>query len=119
MTAAARRRAYRFGRIAEALCVVSLRLRGYRVLARRFDAGVGEIDIIARRGGVLAVIEVKARSDDLAETPLGARQRARIERAAQAFLGRRPQLAALDLRFDLMTVQPWRPPRHLTDAWRP
>ena len=34
-------RAYRFGRFAETVCVWWLRVRGYRVLARRFDAGVG------------------------------------------------------------------------------
>ena len=61
MSQAPRRRAYRFGHLAETLCVWSLRLRGYRVLARRFDARVGELDIIAWRAGVLAFIEVKAR----------------------------------------------------------
>ena len=59
-----RRRAYRFGRFAESLCVWSLRLRGYRVLARRFAVAVGEIDIVAQRGATLAVIEVKARQRD-------------------------------------------------------
>ncbi len=61
MSQAPRRRAYRFGQFAETLCVWSLRLRGYSVLARRFDARVGELDIVARRGGVLAIVEVKAR----------------------------------------------------------
>ncbi len=118
-TRLARRRAYRYGRRAETLCVWWLRLRGYQVLARRFDAGVGEVDIIARRGGTLAMIEVKARERGDAEDTLTARQRARIERAAEAFRGRRPQHAGLDVRFDLMVVQPWRLPRHHADAWRP
>ena len=119
VTALARRGAYRFGRFAETLCVWSLRARGYRVLARRFDAGVGEIDIVARRRGVLAVIEVKARRRGDGDETLRPRQRARIERAAEAFLAHRAECAGLDVRFDLMVVRPYRPPRHVTDAWRP
>lgn len=119
MTSGSRRRAYRFGWFAETLCVWWLRLRGYTVLARRYDAGVGEIDIVARRGNTLAVIEVKARRDSGDGDLLTRRQRARIERAAEAFVARQRRHAACDMRFDLMTVHPWRPPRHLTDAWRP
>jgi putative endonuclease len=46
------------------------------------------------------------------------RQQRRIARAAEAFLSVRPELAVLDLRFDVMVVQPRRLPRHLTGAWR-
>ena len=56
-----RRRRGRFGRLAESLCVWHLRARGFRVLARRYRAPVGEIDIIGRRGRLVAFIEVKAR----------------------------------------------------------
>lgn len=115
-----RRVAERFGRHAETFCVWWLRLRGYRVLARRFVAGVGEIDIVARRGSLLAVVEVKARADfQNGESPLTSRQRGRIHRAAEVFLARFPRFANHDVRFDLMLVRPWRVPRHLTDAWRP
>ena len=58
---AARRRAWRCGLLAETLCVVWLRILGYRVPAQRLRTPVGEIDILARCGDVLAVIEVKAR----------------------------------------------------------
>lgn len=114
-----RRRAWRYGRLAEALCAWSLRLRGYRILARGFRVPVGEIDIVARRGRILAMVEVKAR-DDLATAveAVDRRQRRRILRAAGAFLAMRPACAALEVRFDLMVVRPWRPPLHLTDAWR-
>ncbi len=122
MSQAPRRRAYRFGQFAETLCVWSLRLRGYSVLARRFDARVGELDIVARRGGVLAIVEVKARraGDDGDDGDmLTTHQCSRIERAAEAYVARHRQLAGLDMRFDLMVVRPWRPPRHLADYWRP
>ncbi len=116
---AARRRAWRHGRRAEALCVWSLRLRGYRILARGFRAPVGEIDIIARRGDLLVLIEVKARSS-LAEAAeaVTPRQRLRIRRAAELYLARHPALARLSVRFDAMLLTPWRPPVHVVDAWR-
>lgn len=116
---ARRRRAWRRGRFAELACAIDLRLRGYRVVARRLRCPSGEIDIVARRGGTLAVIEVKARASTAeAAEAITRRQRGRITRAAGWMLQRRPDLADLDLRFDVMLVTPWRWPRHLRDAWR-
>ena len=115
----ARRAAFRRGHAAERLCVWSLRLRGYRVLARRFRVPAGEIDLVARRGRVVAAIEVKARdSFDEAAEAVTRHQRRRIGRALEHFLGTRPDLAGLDLRFDVMLVVPGRLPRHIRDAWR-
>ncbi len=114
-----RRRARHFGRLAESLCAWHLRLLGYRIVARGFRTKVGEIDIVARRGGVLAVVEVKGREDmATAAESLGNRQRRRIARTAEAFVKARPGFARLDIRFDVMLVRPWRLPRHLTGAWR-
>jgi putative endonuclease len=116
---AERLRAWRRGRLAETLCVWHLRLRGYRVLARGYRVPVGEIDIIARRGGVLAAIEVKAR-DSLAAAAeaIAPRQRRRVARAFEHFLAGQQQLAGLTLRFDVMLVARGRLPRHLRNAWR-
>jgi Predicted endonuclease distantly related to archaeal Holliday junction resolvase len=58
-----RQRAWRRGRKAESLALLALRLVGYRILARDHRTAPGEIDIIARRGTILAFIEVKARAD--------------------------------------------------------
>ncbi len=114
-----RRRAQRYGRLAETACVWHLRLLGYRILARGFRTPVGELDIVARRSGVLVVVEVKARGDlSTAAESLGPRQRGRIARAASAFQQARPSCAGLDVRFDVMLVRPWRLPVHLPDAWR-
>ena len=114
-----RQRAQRRGRVAEWLCLWHLRLRGWRILARGWRCPSGEIDILARRRGVLAVIEVKSRGEiDAAASALGPRQRRRIARAAEAFLLSRPDLAPLDLRFDLMLVAPLRLPSHWQGAWR-
>ena len=113
-----RYRAWRRGRVAEALCLWHLRLRGWRILARDYRVGVGEIDIIARRGAVVAAIEVKARGSfaEAAEavTP---RQRRRVARAFAQFLAGRAGLALLTQRFDVMLVAPRRLPRHIPNAW--
>jgi len=115
-----RLRAWRYGWLGETLGALVLAAKGYRVLARRWKTAAGEIDIVARRRGVLVFVEVKARRDaDSAIAAIGPRQRHRIERAAGAFVGRRPELAGLDWRFDVMLVTPWGLPRHLKNAWRP
>lgn len=114
-----RRAAERRGKSAERLCLWYLRLKGYRILARRYKTPVGEVDLIARRGSVLAAIEVKARADlEIAGEAITPRQQRRVSRALTHFLGRRPDLAGLAARFDVMLVAPRRWPRHLSDAWR-
>ncbi len=114
-----RQRARRRGRLAEWLCLWHLRLHGWRIIARGWRCPSGEIDILAQRRGVLAVIEVKSRGEfDAAASALLPRQRRRITRAAEAFLSSRPDLAGLGLQFDLMLVAPFRLPRHWQGAWR-
>jgi putative endonuclease len=116
---ARRQRAQRRGRLAEWLSLWHLRLHGWRIVARGWRCPSGEIDILAQRGGVLAVIEVKSRGEiGNAALALAPRQRRRIARAAEAFLLSRPDLARLDLRFDLMLVAPLRLPKHWRGAWR-
>ena len=114
-----RRRAELRGRWAERLCLWTLRLKGYRILARGYRVRAGEIDILARRGGVIAAVEVKARPNEaLALEAVTPHQRRRIGRAAAHFLSGRPEFQHLSLRFDVMLVLPGRFPRHLRDAWR-
>lgn len=113
----------RRGRWAEFLCVVRLWLTGWTVLEHRLrpgrGVGAGEIDIVAQRGRTLAFIEVKARPDaETALTAVSPVQQARLTRAAEAYLARRPQLAELELRFDVMIVAGTWWPRRIVDAWR-
>jgi putative endonuclease len=108
------------GRRAERLARWLLQAKGYAILGSRVRVATGEIDLIARRGDLVAFVEVKARArPEEALAALGPRQRRRIERTAEAFLAGRPDLAQHRLRFDLVTWRPWRLPRHLPDAWRP
>jgi len=114
-----RLKARRRGRIAEHLCRWHLRLRGWRILACDWRCPSGEIDILARRRDVLAVIEVKSRPDfATGAAALLPRQRRRIARATEAFLMMHPDLAGMAVRFDVMVVAPRRLPRHLPGVWR-
>jgi putative endonuclease len=105
------------GRGAERLAALWLMLRGYRILAFRTRTHGVEIDLLARRGRVLAVIEVKARrSLDEALAAVTPAQRQRLRRAAEAVLAR-PGMAGLSVRLDLLALAPGRWPRHVPDAW--
>ncbi|HJZ61883.1 MAG TPA: YraN family protein [Miltoncostaeaceae bacterium] len=109
------------GRLAEEAAERYLRRRGWDIVARNRRTPAGEVDIVARRRGVLAVIEVKARGDPRALTePLTSRQRGRIVRAADSIVARRGDLADHAVRFDLMAVDTRRRPfrvRHLPGAF--
>ena len=114
-----RRASERGGRLAEAAAALLLRLRGYRILARRYATPVGEIDLIARRGELILFVEVKRRRRaGEALAALQPRQQQRIARAAAYFLQQRPRFAACAVRFDLVALAPWRLPRHVVDVWR-
>ena len=82
-----------------------LESKGWNVLARNFRTRVGEIDIIARRGDLVAFVEVKSWQtvprEDLTRS-IGPRKRARISRAARVFLSQRPDLGRAHLRFDVV-----------------
>ena len=114
-----RRGAHLFGLEAETIAAWLLRLKGYSILARRYAVSGGEIDLIGRRGRVVAFIEVKARGDlDAALCAIGPAKRARIARAARVWLARNPWAAGLVLRGDAVFVAPGRLPRHEPNAYR-
>jgi putative endonuclease len=115
---ARRRGAHLFGLKAESIAVLLLRLKGYSVIARRYAVSGGEIDLIARRGGAIAFVEVKARADlDDAAAAISATKRRRIARAARVWLSRNPWAAGLTLRGDAVFVAPRRLPRHAASAY--
>ena len=110
----------RLGARGEAMAAANLQGLGYRIVERQYKTPVGEIDIIARRGAALAFVEVKARTDlETAAASIGARQQARIERAALAYIVRHPDCAELDVRFDVILIARGRWPKHMPGAWRP
>jgi putative endonuclease len=93
--------------------------KGYRILGLRLRTPQGEIDLLARRGGVLAVVEVKTRAS--LEAALGAvapEQRIRLRRAGAQLAARQLALREMWVRLDLVALAPGRWPRHIADAWR-
>ena len=118
--ARARKNAYRHGHVAELLAALLLLAKGYRLLARRYKTPLGEIDLIAKRGRLVAFVEVKARpSQREALDSMGAMAERRMVDAADLWLAAHPDAAGLDIRYDLILVTPWRLPKHLPDAFRP
>jgi putative endonuclease len=114
----AKRRAHKFGLRAEWLAAGWLLLKGYRILDRRFSVAGGEIDIVARRGDVVAFVEVKARPGlDAAATAISEVKRRRMSLAARVWLTRNPWAMSATLRGDAVFVAPRRLPRHWPAAY--
>ncbi|MEX3010979.1 YraN family protein [Hoeflea sp. TYP-13] len=115
---AERRRAYRRGHLAEWLAALALMVKGYRIVARRFKTRVGEVDLIARKGDLVALVEVKARATEQAAidavTATAAR---RIAAAGDIWLSRQKDAARLSIRCDIIAVVPRRWPKHFPDAF--
>jgi putative endonuclease len=110
--------AHRFGLKAESIAALMLQVKGYRILARRFVVSGGEIDLIVKRGGSIAFVEVKARADlEVAATSISATKRRRISLAARVWLTRNAWAAGLTLRGDAVFVAPRRLPRHQPAAY--
>ena len=109
-----RHKAYRRGHSAERLAALALMLKGYRIIGRRYRTRIGEIDLIARRGDVILIVEVKARATlQQAMDSVDPLTMRRIEAAAGQWLARQPDHSTLSLRFDLVAILPWRWPVHV------
>ncbi len=106
------------GLSAESRAAAYLVAKGFRIAARRWRCAAGEIDIVARRRGLLVFVEVKARGgfDDAAYS-VSERQKRRIVAAASIWLADNPGDAKRDIRFDAVLVVPRHLPRHIQAAF--
>lgn len=105
------------GRQGERLAGWWLRLKGWSIVARRVRTPAGEVDMIARRGSMVAFVEVKARKTGQAlDESIDERRLARVAAAAEslAFQYLKP---GDDMRIDVILLAPGRPPRHLENVW--
>lgn len=119
MVSKKRKLAEQKGRRAEMIARIWLRLKGYRILNYRFKTKVGEIDIIAKKGKSLAIIEVKARQTKAAALEsITYKQRQRIERTTQLWLKKTKNNNIQSPRFDIIAIVPNRFPIHIKQAWR-
>ena len=113
-----RLRAFRRGYVSEYLAALYLLARGYRIRAIRYRTKLGEIDIVARRGDLVAFVEVKARRDvDSAVFAVTGTAERRIRAASEIWLSRQPDAHRLSARYDIVAVRPWRLPTHIEDAF--
>ena len=96
---------YLVGQSAELRVSDHYRARGYRPVAARWRGSRGEIDLIARKDGILVFIEVKsAKSHDRALQSLSLAQQNRILLTAQEYLASETEFENTDIRFDVSTV---------------
>ena len=113
-----RRRAFRRGHAAEYLAAAFLLCKGYRILAIRHRTGLGEIDLIARRGDLVVCVEVKARRDvDSAVFAVTGTAQNRIRAASDLWLSRQPDAHRMSVRYYNVAVRRGRLPHHLVDAF--
>ena len=112
------REAEQRGRGAETIACWYLRMRGWRILARRARVPGGEVDIVAKRGRTLAFVEVKARGDEQAAAfALDEYRLRRVIVAAERLMPR--YMTGVDkVRIDAIFIVPFRWPRHLTNIWQ-
>jgi len=110
--------AYRTGLGAEDRAAEFFTTMGFDILARRFRAPGGEIDLIARRDTLLVFVEVKARRKlDAAAWSITPRNRLRVVQAAEIWLAQNPQDHVEDMRFDAVLISPTGRTLHLPGAF--
>jgi putative endonuclease len=118
-TTAARQQADSFGRRGEDAAAAWLERRGWEVLARRVKTKAGEVDLVARREGLVAFVEVKVRRTAAAlDHAIDERRLARVAAAAELLMERFVGLGD-DLRVDVLLLAPGVPPRLIENAWQP
>ncbi len=114
-----RQRAEKQGRQGEARAAAWLRLKGWSILDSRVKTPVGEVDIVARRGNLVAFVEVKwrGRKADL-DFAIDEYRLRRVAAAAESVAHRYARHGE-DMRIDVILLAPGSFPRHITNAWQP
>lgn len=114
-----RQRAEKRGREGEAMAANWLRLKGWSILDRRVKTPVGEVDLVARRAGLIAFVEVKwrAKKADL-DHAIDEYRLQRVAAAAES-VAHNYAKEGEDLRIDVILLAPGTIPRHITNAYQP
>jgi len=112
-----RRAAEARGRDGERRAAWYLWLKGWRILDRRVRTRSGEVDLVARKGNLIAFVEVKARATGAElDFAIDERRLARVAAAAEILMPRYAT-AGEDVRIDVVLVAPGQLPRHIENAW--
>jgi len=106
------------GRLAETIAANYLRLKGWTILDRRVRTPAGEVDIVMRKPGLLAFVEVKSRKTAAAlDLALDRRRLLRVAAATEILIPRYARPGD-DIRIDAVLIAPGRLPRHLEHVWQ-
>jgi len=112
-----RRAAEAAGRRGERLAGWWLRLKGWQILDRRVRTPAGEVDLVARRGSLVAFVEVKTRATAAElDFAIDERRLARVAAAAELLMARYAG-SGDDIRVDVILLAPGTRPRHIENAW--
>ncbi|MEM1050852.1 MAG: YraN family protein [Pseudomonadota bacterium] len=109
----------RKGREAEAQAAQFLMQKGFELIGERRKTKLGEIDLIARKAGLVVFVEVKwrTRKADLA-TAIDEHRLARVAAAVEIVAHEYAQDNE-DIRIDVMLLTPGSRPHHIENAWMP
>jgi putative endonuclease len=114
-----RQKAERSGRDGETRAALWLRAKGWQVLDRRVKTAAGEIDLVAKRGKLIAFIEVKWRQQrEELDHAIDQHRLARVAAATEA-VAHRYAKEGEDIRVDVILLAPGTFPRHIANAWQP
>jgi putative endonuclease len=106
------------GRMAETIAANFLRLKGWTILDRRVRTPAGEVDIVMRKAGLVAFVEVKSRKDQAAlDLSLDRSRLVRVAAAAEMLIPRYARPGD-DIRIDAVLIAPGRLPKHLEHVWQ-
>lgn len=109
---------YLKGIVSEYFAAVYLVFKGYRIVEVRYKTPVGEIDIIAKKGGVLVCVEVKYRQHiDDGLFAISRSSQKRIIRALNVYLSCCKLTQGNDVRFDALILSPPFSIKHVVNAW--
>ena len=112
-----RRDAETSGRKGETIAAWYLRIKGWRILDTRVRTPAGEVDLVAKRGRLIAFVEVKTRATaGELDFAIDERRLSRVAAAAE-ILAPRYTVAGEDIRIDVILISPSARPRHIENAW--
>ena len=115
---AKRKSAQRRGIWGEWIAAAYLFFKGYRIIQLRYKTKLGEIDLIARKRDLVAMVEVKVRPtiEQAVDAVTYASQR-RISDASDIWHAKQRDAARLSIRYDIIAIRPWKMPVHFKDAF--
>lgn len=104
----------------ESIACEYLENKGYKIIERNYSCKLGEIDLIVRKGNILAFVEVKARDNTKFGLPIEAITKSKVGKivaTAKLYLVSK-KINGLDIRFDVINILRGNI-EHIEDCFRP